>query len=311
LNQKVGITRSLICTVGLLGGLTISCGTDPAHSIPGTTRSIDVMDDAGLVVHLDRPAQRVISLIPSATETLIALGAVKQIVARTRYDVAPEVAALPSVGGSIDPSVEAIVNLKPDVVIVWESDKRQAVRQKLEALHVVVFVLRSTDTTDVFRELGNLGRLTGHDSTAAAMASSVRSVFDSVRISVVGRPRPSVFYVVFNDPPMTTGPNTFIGQLISLAGARSIFDDSKTPWPNVSMEEIIRRDPDILIVPLGALRGNAVERFQQLAGWRNLRAVREGRVVSVPADLMNRPGPGIAEAARVLRAAVHPEVVSR
>lgn len=294
----------------------IACGADRTNELRVAADSgaaaapIEITDDVGHVVQLGRPARRVISLIPSATETLIAIGAGKQIVARTRYDVEPEVEALPSVGGSVDPSVEAIVSLHPDLLIAWKRDKRQVIRQKLLALGVPVFVLRTQDTTDIFRGITALGRLTGHDSAAAAVAASVRGTLADVRRAVAGRPTPSVFYVVYNDPPMTAGPHTFIGQLISLAGARSIFSDTGRPWPNVAMEEIVRRDPDIVVVPVGEFMTNTLDRFRRLAGWRDLRAVREGRVVAVPADLMSRPGPSIAEAARVLLDAFHPEVAS-
>jgi iron complex transport system substrate-binding protein len=117
-----------------------------------------------------------------------------------------------------------------------------------------------------------------------------------------------VFYVVFNDPPMTAGPQTFIGQLISLAGGRSIFDDARQNWPNVAIEEIVRRDPDVLIVPVGEFKTNSADRFHHMPGWRDLRAVRMGRIVTVPADLMSRPSPSIGEAARVLEHALHPEI---
>jgi hypothetical protein len=113
---------------------------------------------------------------------------------------------VPSVGGGIDPSVEAIVALRPDLVLAWENDKRRDVPNKLAALGVPVFTLRTEDTTDVFRNVANLGRLTARDSAAAALAARLRGELDAVRRSVAGRPRPSVFYVVFNDPPMTAGP---------------------------------------------------------------------------------------------------------
>lgn len=270
------------------------------------TAAIHVTDDAGFSLTLPAPARRIISLIPSATETLIAIGATKQLVGRTRYDVAPEVAALPSVGGGIDPSVEAIVALHPDIVISWASDKRQAIRGKLVSLGVRVFILRTEDTTDIFRGIATIGRLSGHDSAAAVVARAVRDTLAAVHTLALGRTSPSLFYVVFNDPPMTAGPNTFIGQLIDLAGGRSIFADSRTSWPNVAMEEIVRRDPDMIIAPVGEFRSNVVGRFHELAGWRDMRAVRAHRVIAVPADLMNRPSPSVAYASEVLFEALHP-----
>jgi cobalamin transport system substrate-binding protein len=250
----------------------------------------------------------VISLVPSATETLIALGATNQIVGRTRYDTSPEVASLPSVGGGVDASVEAIVNLHPDLVIAWRADGSMTTRDRLVSLGIPVFVIKTEDTTDIFRSIATLGRLTGHDSSASAIAATIRRDLDSVRRAAAGRPSPSVFYVVFNDPPMTAGPRTFIGQLISLAGGRSIVTDSSQLWPNMAMEKIVQSDPDLLIVPVGESGTVPLERFRQLTGWRSLRAVREGHVVSVPANLVNRPSPVIARSARVLLRAIHPEI---
>lgn len=274
---------------------------------------VTATDDAGRTVHLAGPARRVISLIPSATETLVALGAADRVVGRTRYDVAPEVARVPSVGGGLDPSVEAIVALHPDLVVGWANDKRQEVRDKLVALGVPVFALRTDDTVDVFRNVATLGRLTGRDSAAAAVAAAVRRDFDAVRRSVAGRPRPRVFYVVFNDPPMTAGPNTFIAQLIGVAGAESVFPDVRQPWPTVSMEEIVRRDPDLVVVPRGARSrgeapGTALAELRARGGWRDVGAVKRGRVVTVEENLVNRPGPHLGAAARALRAVFHPEL---
>lgn len=288
-----------------------SSASDTASAQRSHATAIEVADEGGRVIRLDAPARRVISLIPSATETLIALGATNQIVGRTRYDVAPEIAAIPSVGGTSDPSIETIVGLHPDLVIDWDADKRQTTRAKLVALGVRVFTSRAQDTSDVFRGITNLARLTGRDSAGTVLAASIRAEFDDVRRSVAGLKTPSVFYVVFNDPPMTAGPATFIGELIGLAGGRSIFADAQQLWPNVSMEEIVRRQPDMLVVPVGEFKTNTLDHFRARPGWRDLRAVRDGRVVTVPANLLSRPSASIGKAARVLRAAFHPELASR
>jgi len=306
--QRSVIARRVTSALGTCVCLaSIACGADEARRPASSASAVEVRDDAGIDVRLDRPAQRIISLIPSATETLIALGATQQIVGRTRYDVAPEVAKIPSVGGGIDPSVEAIVGLRPDLVIAWANDKRQAIREKLVSLHVPVFVLRTEDTTDIFRGIANIGRLSGRDSAARATAAWMRASLDSIRASVAALPRRKMMYVEFPDPPMTAGPHTFIGQLVSLAGGNSVFSDNTSLWPTVSMEEIVRRDPDLLVVPVGEYTQNTLERFRQMSGWRDLRAVKHGNVVTVPADLVSRPSPSIVESARVLRDAIHPE----
>lgn len=309
---SAGVRRTILASLAtaFLAACAPSAARDAATRPDSTAASsIEIKDDAGFTVKLAKPAERVIALVPSAMETLIAIGAIKQIVGRTRYDTAPEVADVPSVGGGVDPSVEAVLNLRPDLVISWESDKRQQLRERLLALGVPVFILRTEDTTDIFHGITSIGRLTGHDSSAAAVSASIRATLDSVHRSVSNRPAPSVLYVAYPEPPLTAGPKTFIGQLIALAGGRSIFADATQNWPNISMEEVVRRDPDLLIVPVGELKTNWLARFRAMQGWRDLRAVRNGKVVVVPADLMSRPSPSIAEASRVLRRAIHPEVV--
>lgn len=291
-----------------------ACASErPSDRAPGAraaspNAAIELTDDAGHAVRLEKPARRILSLVPSATETLIAIGAAKDIVGRTRYDTASELASLPSVGGALDASVESIINLRPDLVIAWQSESRGLTREKLASLGIPVYVAKTEDTTDIFRGIASMGRLSGRDSAATAVAASVRRSLDEVRRAASGHPTPKVFYVVYTDPPMTAGPRTFIGQLISLAGGQSIFADSSRLWPNVTMEEIVRRDPDVIIVPVTEMRTNSLERLRQLTGWREIRAVRDGHVVTVPDYVVNRPSPAIAQTARVLLSAIHPEL---
>jgi len=309
----VRASRRSIQVIATVASLVVACSGEPraaARTPVAATGAIVVVDDAGDTLRLAAPAKRVISLIPSATETIIALGALDRIVGRTRYDVAKEVDNLPSVGGGLDPSTEAIVALHPDVVIGWDNDKRRAIRTKLATLNIPVFSLRTEDTTDIFHGIANLGKILGRDSAAAALASSIRGTIDSVRRAVAGRPTRSVMFVIYPEPPTTAGPHTFIDELIGVAGGRSVFADSHDLWPTVSMEEVLKRQPDLLIVPQGEFSANAVDQFRARSGWRDLEAVREGHIATVSADLTQRPGANIGEAARALQAAIHPETSS-
>lgn len=285
-----------------------------APSSPSATAAhagaLEVTDDGGRVVHLTHPAQRIISLIPSATETLVALGVANRVVGRTRYDVDPHVASATLVGGGIDPSIETIVGLHPDLVLTWENDKRELVRNKLASIGVPVFTVRTEDTSDVFRAIHTLGRLTGRDSAAATLLTTMHAELDSLHRSVIGKPRPTVLFVVYNNPPMTAGPTTFIGQLISLVGGKSISDEATTLWPNVSIEELVRRQPDIIVIPVGEFKTNSLARFRAMPGWRDLTAIKEGHVLLIDANLATRPGPRVVESARLLRDAFHPELAA-
>jgi iron complex transport system substrate-binding protein len=276
----------------------------------GTDSAVSVVDDARHTVRLAHPARRVVSLIPSATETLVAIGAGDRLVGRTDFDHGPAVDRLPSVGGGMDPSMEALVALKPDLVLTWETKQDQSVRDRLAELGIAAFAVKAEDTTDVFRVMRSLGALTGRGRTADSLAAALRAELAAVRASVAGRPAPRVFFLVWNDPPMTAGPRTFISQIVGVAGGANAFGDAGEDWPTVSMEEIVRRDPDVLVLPQGEKGGaHDVLQLRTAPGWRELRAMRQGHTVTVPADLVNRPGPHMAAAARLLRDRLHPEAV--
>ncbi|HEX5580814.1 MAG TPA: helical backbone metal receptor, partial [Gemmatimonadaceae bacterium] len=227
-----------------------------------------------------------------------------QIVGRTRYDDAPEVQHLPSVGGGLDPSLEALAALRPELVLAWELTPGAGTRGQVEALGVPTFALQTPDTTTLFRTVERLGHLTGRDSGAAALAARLRAELDSVRRMADAAPRRRVFYVVSTSPAMTAGPDTFVGQLLSLAGGDNIFPEAGAGWPTVSLEEIVRRDPELIVLPVGEDPTNSLAELRARPGWREIPAVRDGRVVTVPAGVVNRPGPRVGEAARMLYGAM-------
>jgi len=275
---------------------------------PAADSAVSLVDDAGRTVSLPHPARRIVALVPSVTETVVALGAADRLVGRTDFDKGPAVDRLPSIGGGLDPSVETLVSLRPDLVLGWETSGRPELRDRLTALGIPVFSIKTEDTTDVFRAVRNLGRLTGRARAADSLAASLRGELEAVRASVAGAARPTVFYMAWNDPPLTAGPKTFISQVIEVAGGRNVFADQAALWPTVSIEEIVRRQPEFVVVPTGERGSAKVEGLKRAAGWRELRALREGRGVMVPSDVVNQPGPRLGEAARAMRDAIHPEL---
>jgi iron complex transport system substrate-binding protein len=248
----------------------------------------------------------VVSLLPSATDLVVALGAGDRLVARTEYDTDPSLARLPSVGRGLTPNWEALTALRPDLVIVWPDNESPPELGELARLGVRVYTPHTESLADVVRTARELGRLLGRESAAESLVSGMNASLAAVRHTVQGLPQPTVFYVVWHDPPMTAGPGTFIDEIITAAGGRNLFHDAATPWPQVSLEVVVRRQPDVLVVPRGEKDLN-LDWLQTASGWRELRAVREGHIVRVDADLFNRPGPRVAEAARKMAALLHPE----
>jgi iron complex transport system substrate-binding protein len=268
-------------------------------------RAVEVTDDAGVRVAFGAPARRVVSLVPAVTEIAIALGAGDRLVGRTRYDAAPEIEHLPSVGGGLDPSLEAILSVRPELVVAWHAHDGRGLRDRLTEHGVAVLSVRVEDTTGVYRSIRQVGTLLGLPREAERLATGLRAELEAVRASVADRPRPTVLFVMGTEAPRTPGPGTFVAQLIGIAGGRVVFDDLEQDWPQVSLEEIVRRQPDLVLVPGREGRIPAVERLRALPGWRDLDAVREGRVREVSADVVSRPGPHAGEAARILRDAIH------
>ena len=300
------LAAALLAACGDRGGARPSASA--ADSVAPLESPLSLVDDAGRTVTLPHPARRIVALVPSVTETVVALGAADRLVGRTDFDQGPAVDRLPSIGGGLDPSVETLVSLHPDLVLGWETSGRPELRDRLTALGIPVFAIKTEDTTDVFRAIRNVGRLTARVRAADSLAASLRADLEAVRASVAGAARPTVFYMAWNDPPLTAGPKTFVSQVIEVAGGRNVFADQAALWPTVSIEEIVRRQPDYVVVPRGEQGQERVEAMKRAAGWRELRALQQGRGVMVPAEVVNQPGPRLGEAARAMRDAIHPEL---
>ncbi|MDX1660398.1 MAG: helical backbone metal receptor [Gemmatimonadota bacterium] len=279
-------------------------GTDapaPEQRTPPTPRSaaIEVVDDAGRTVRTTEPVERLVSLVPSVTETIVAIGAVERLVARTRYDEAPELAALPNVGGGLDPGVEAIVALDPDLVVAWNTGEGR-LAERLTSVGIPVYLAEIQDTTAIYATLRRMGALTGRQAAADSVSRALRDTLAAIAAESNPAEPPSVFYWMAGDPPRTAGEATFIGQAIAIAGGRVAFPELNARWPAVSLEAVVERDPDVIVVPVGEGLPGAGS-LDERPGWSELDAVRSDRVVEIPADLFARPGPRMGEATRALR----------
>ncbi len=279
--------------------LFASCAPDGNPNPP----TLSVTDDFGYTVALAAPARRVFSVIPSLTESVAALDP-DVLVARTRFDRAPELAHLPSLGGTIQPNLEALAGLQPDLVITWSGSAQGTIGERVGALGISVYRANVRTIADVRSHLRRLGTLLGREARAAALVDSLDVALERVADTVRGRERVDVYYSVWHDPPQTTGPGTFIDQMIEHAGGRNVFGDAARSWPRVSVEAILRRDPDALVIARHASDAPAAPWIEG-PGWRDLRAVRNGRYLVVDGDLFNRPGPRVAEAARRMADFLH------
>lgn len=280
-----------------------SCGS----ADPPLSTAVSVTDDAGRVVGLPAPASRVFSALPSLTESVAALDP-EVLVARTRFDRAPALAHLPSLGGTLRPNIEAMAQLRPDLVIVWMDGGQQSVAERVEALGIPVYRAEVLTVDDVRSHLRRLGVLVDREERAEVLVDSLDRALREVSEAVAGKEPVGVYFSVWHDPPQTTGPGTFIDEVIERAGGRNVFRDAAGSWPQISLEEVVRRDPDVLVIAQHQ-GGSSEAPWVQAPGWRELSAVRQGRYLVVDADLFNRPGPRMPEAARTLARFLHGEDV--
>ena len=257
--------------------------------------AVVVTDERGVAVELARAPQRIVSLLPSLTESVCTLGACDRLVGVDRYSNWPaSVRALPQVGGGIDPNVEAIVALKPDLVLLAKSSR---ITERLEALGIKVVVLEPRNHADVRRVLDVLARLLGTGDAQRVW----RDIDDSVTAAAQSLPESAKrtrVYCEVNSAPYAAGEASFIGETLARLGARNIVPASLGPFPKLNPEFVVRADPDLIMVGERSAVG-----LEQRPGWSRIKAVREGRICEFSAeeaDVLVRPGPRMGEAARLM-----------
>jgi iron complex transport system substrate-binding protein len=255
-------------------------------------QALQLVDDRGSRVELPAPPRRIVSLLPSLTETVCALGACHLLVGVDRYSNHPQqVRGLPQMGGGLDANIEAIVGLKPDVVLMAGSGRGI---QRLESLGLKVLALEPKDIADMRRVLELLARLLG-SAGAAQVWQSIDGGIAAAARSLPPQARQARVYFEASRGPYAAGPRSFIGELLQRLGARNIIPAELGPFPLISPEFVVRADPDwLMVTELGA------QELAQRPGWPGMRAMRQGRVcVFTPeqGDMLVRPGPRMAEAA--------------
>jgi ABC-type Fe3+-hydroxamate transport system substrate-binding protein len=262
-------------------------------------------DDFGVAVRagtLADPA-RIVSLNPTTTDLLFAIGAGPRMVGRTEWDIwSDSVRAVPDLGPGLRPNVEAVLAKRPDLVVLYASaDNADAARQ-LRAAGVRVVSLKVDQLSDFRRATLLLGEATGEGERAREVVDSVTVTLDSVRAVTRDLPHPSVFWHIWDAPIITIGQGSYMNDLVAIAGGRNVYGDVAAASPAVSIEDVIHRDPDVIIAgPVGAAH------MQSSAIWRSVDAVRRGRIAVVDTMLVGRPGARLGEAAVSIARLLHPQ----
>lgn len=259
-------------------------------------RGVSAVDDAGREISLERAPRRIVSMAPSNTEILFALGLGERVVGVTSWcNYPPETAGVEKVGDSWAPDYEKIVALEPDLVLAVGTAESELVK-RLEGLGLKVFILQAETVLQVPEDIEQVAAITGVPEKGTEVASDLRRRIEAVqgRVGVVTEgERPTVFWVLDADL-WTVGPGSFVHDLIVLAGGVNIAGTLGQASGQLSLETVLEADPDVIIIPL--LDPSLPEALGRLSGWASLRAVRDGRVYQIDPDVVSRPGPRIADA---------------
>jgi cobalamin transport system substrate-binding protein len=279
-----------------------------------TPSILTIADAAGRQVTINAIPQRIISVAPSDTEILFALGLSPKVVAVDDFsDYPPEAKALPKIGGTSDKyNFEQIVALKPDVVFAAGITSPDAIK-KLEDLKLTVVVLGTANTTldSILTDITLAGQITGTMAQAKELTDSMKQRVDAVKAKVApAKTKPRVYWELdATDPtkPYTVGPGSFVDGIITLAGGVNIFADANSPYPQVSAEQVVAANPEVIILP-DAAYGISVDSVLARPGWQDVDAVKNKHVYPIDDSIVSRPGPRVVDGIEATAKLIHPEL---
>ena len=276
--------------VSLLGLVSLGCRKPPPGHADGGTPT------------------RVVSISPSTTETLFVIGAGPLVVGRSRYcDWPPEVASLPQVGGYVDPSYEAILALRPELVTGARGPAGAALSERLDARGITTFFPQTESFAQIDAMILGLGERTGRASQSKDIVAALDARVAAIEKAVAARPRVRVLLVFGLQPLSVAGPSGFADEMIRRAGGTNAVTEGGG-YPTIGVEHVMTLDPDV-VVNAAIAEAHGKERINKdTPGWARVRAVTEGRVVAITEESVLRPGPRIGEGLAVLARALHPEV---
>lgn len=267
-----------------------------------------VTDHIGRRVEVPSRPLRIVSLAPSLTETLFALGAGNRVVGVTDYcDYPAEAKTKAKVGGMINPNLERLVALKPDLTLLAkEVGNRKETLETLERLGVPAYVVETSRLEAIPKSIRDLGRLVGESANGDALAADLDRHIASVRAAVHGVAPRRVLFLIWLQPLVTVGRETFLDDLMESAGAVSVSRGQSQAWPRLSAEEVIRQDPEYILVPQSPDFSPTREDLARVPGWKDIAAVRNDHILYLN-EAIQKPGPRIADMLESLARALHPE----
>jgi len=280
--------------------------TSPAHATLPAGR--DLTDEVGRKIQIPQEVDRVVSLAPNLTEIVFALGDGNHLAGDTDFcDYPPEALQKPHVGGPVNPNLEVIVSLMPDLVLATSMNRRETVNALDHIGLPVYYVALPHSVEEMIASVEHLGGALGAERSAAMLAEDLRGRLADLDRRLAGSAPRRVLFVVWADPLISVGRDTFIADALHRAGGRSVVE-TKAEWPHISLEEIVRLQPEFLVFA-SAHAGSTqrdIDALRTRPGWRKLDAMQRGNIVVV-SDAINRPAPRMVDAIERLARALHPE----
>ncbi len=270
---------------------------------------VSFKDSLDREITLEGSPQRIVSLAPSITEILYFLGLGDRVVGVTQFSYYPPEAKLkPKVGSYIDLNVEKIISLAPDLVIGTADGNQPGVVDLLEQAEIPVFIVNPRNIREVIDTIATIGRLSGLQEKASRLSMELTRRVDHIVEKTGSRIKPLVFLQINLRPIMTINKNTFLHDLIMMAGGMNMTEDEPITYPRISLEEVIRKKPEVIIIS-SMERGGRFEKARlEWFEWTSIPAVKAGRVHLIDSDLIDRPSPRIIEGLEVMARLIHPEV---
>lgn len=287
--------------------LLLACACNPGRNASqSSTAGREIIDDAGRRVSLPARVDRVISLAPNLTEIVFAVGGGDRLVGNTTYcDYPAEAKAIAKVGDSLQPSLERIIGLRPQVVLISTASQLEVFTQQLNSQNIAVFVTDPHDLEGIFRSIEQVGQILGQTDQASRLVKKLRERTSAVEQAIQHTQPVRVFYQVSAEPLYTVGKDAFVTDLIRRAGAVSVTAEVPGAWPRYSNESALAAGPEAIILPTGGSMGASNSAVAEAL--RNSPAALAGRVYKINDDYLARPGPRLVDGLEAMARALHPE----